>query len=436
MFFAWLKRYMPRGLYGRAALILLLPIVLLQTVVTIAFLQRHFEDVTRQMTRNVALEMGYVLSAMEAPGRTEGLTAAFTRAAPLGIEVIDRVGPEGDARRWYDISGVTVIRTLREELPEVLWVDLAADDKRVALAADTPRGPVILQFDRRRVSASNPHQLLVLTVFSGFLLTLIAFAFLRNQLRPIKRLSRAADAFGRGQRIEYHPSGATEVRAAGNAFLSMRNRIERQIEQRTMMLSGVSHDLRTPLTRLKLGLSMLDEAEAADLRRDVEDMEEMVTGFLDFARGDARENTERVGILALVEGVVERAASTGQPVTVVQEGEEVELAVRPMAIKRAVANLIGNALRYGGSARVTVTILDSAVRIRVEDPGPGIPPNQREEALRPFARLDTARNQDSGTGTGLGLAITSDIARAHGGTLRLGQSADLGGLSADLVLGR
>jgi len=431
MFFAWLKRYLPRSLYGRAALILIVPIIVLQLVVAVAFLQRHFEDVTRQMTSGVVQEVNFVLATPR----------DVARARALGIELrADAPSTGADRRRFYDISGLMVIDTLRGGVEGVIWVDLSSDKKQVRMAAQSAAGPVELRFERRLVSASNPHQLLVLTLLTGVLMTLIAFAFLRNQLRPIRRLARAAEAFGKGQKAPYTPSGAVEVRSAGNAFLDMRARIERQIEQRTLMLSGVSHDLRTPLTRLKLGLSMLEDAEAEALNRDVDDMERLLDAFLDFARGDALEDMEAVDPVAIAREVVEDAVREGYLVRlgtiegVPQAGGTVML--RPVAVKRALANLVSNARRFGSECEVSVAVMASAVRFSVEDNGPGIPHHIRGEATKPFARLDRARNQDRGTGVGLGLAIVKDIARNHGGSLRLGDSPRLGGLKADLVLAR
>jgi two-component system, OmpR family, osmolarity sensor histidine kinase EnvZ len=216
----------------------------------------------------------------------------------------------------------------------------------------------------------------------------------------------------------------------------MRNRIERHIEQRTLMLSGVSHDLRTPLTRLKLGLSMLEADEEVEaLKRDVDDMQRMLDTFLDFARMDALDDPEVVDVVAFAEGVVDDAVRGGG--TAAFAGADGanggRIALRPMAVRRALDNLIGNALRHGSRAEVSVSVLERSVRFTVEDDGPGIPPAQRDLALRPFSRLDTARR---GPGVGLGLAIASDIARQHGGILRLGESARLGGLRADLVIAR
>jgi two-component system, OmpR family, osmolarity sensor histidine kinase EnvZ len=434
----WLKQFMPRGLYGRAALILVVPIVSLQLVVSVAFLQRHFEDVTWQLSSALGHDLRLVSDHLQA----DGAEAAMAVAARLDLGRNDAVIPdwvsETDvSRRWYDLSGRVVISTLQGMVPEIVWIDLARNDRRVFLALGREQDTLMLEIDRRRVSASNPHQLFVIMILTGILMTAVAFVFLRNQVRPIRRLARVAEAFGKGRVAPYKPSGALEVRAAGRAFLDMRARIERQIEQRTMMLSGVSHDLRTPLTRLKLGLSMLDSGpETDDLLRDVEEMESLLTAFLDFARADALDDPESVDILALARKVVDDAVRMGGQVELVLPDAAPEVALRPGAVKRALSNLLVNALRYGSRARLTLTVLDRALRLTVEDDGPGIAPEDRDRAIRPFARLDEARNQNRGGGVGLGLAIANDIARSHGGTMRLSQSEDMGGLRVDLVLAR
>jgi len=319
--------------------------------------------------------------------------------------------------------------------PDLVRVALADDDV-VTLYFRRGAGLVRLVFDRRHVSARQPHQLLVNMVVFGALMTVISFLYLRNQLRPITRLAEAAEAFGRGRHVPYRPAGATEVRAAGRAFVDMRARIERQIEQRTLMLSGVSHDLRTPLTRLRLELAMLDEDEAAPMLRDVDDMQRLLDGFLDFARGAQEGEAEPVDPVALVGRVVDDMQRARVAVTLIETDGAGEVMLREGGIRRAVENLITNAVRYGSRAEVSVTLSERSLRIRVEDDGPGIPPEHREEALRPFARLEPARNQNRGTGVGLGLSIVADVARAHGGALRLGESARLGGLCADIVIAR
>jgi two-component system osmolarity sensor histidine kinase EnvZ len=439
MTFHWLKRMMPRGLYGRAALILILPVVTLQLVVSVVFLQRHFEGVTRQMTHSIQFDIAYVLGLAEAAEDGPAALQAVSLAGPqLGLQITLPVAREtGDRRAFYDLSGSVVSAVLRREIPSVLLVDLD-DLQQARLLVDTRHGPMQVMFARNRASASNPHQLLVLMLATGLLMTLVAYAFLRNQLRPIAKLAVAAEAFGKGRQMPYRPRGATEVRAAGAAFLDMRARIERQIEQRTLMLSGVSHDLRTPLTRLRLELSMLpDDVDVAPMERDVAEMGQLVDAFLDFARSDAAEpEAQPLDPVAFVETVVEAARRAGQDVTLVHIEGEGLATFRPEALRRALDNLLGNAMRYGSRAEVSVCLMPRLLRITVEDDGPGIPPGRRDEALRPFTRLDSARNQNSGSGVGLGLSIAADIARGHGGTLRLGESARLGGLKADLILAR
>lgn len=428
MQFDWLKRYVPRGLYGRAALILVLPVVVVQLVVSVVFIQRHFEGVTTQMTQMMIDEL--ILLAQSDPDQR----AILAEALDFQIGTPGDTFPIEDTRRWYDLSGIWVIHTLKSNMPEVRTVELPDDYVvRTYLEGDPP---LEIQFARSRVSASNPHQLLVNMVFFGGLMTLVSYLYLRNQLRPITRLAAAADAFGKGQRVPYRPGGATEVRAAGQAFLSMRKRIDRQIEQRTLMLSGVSHDLRTPLTRMKLGLSMLETEDREPLERDVEEMQAMIEEFLAFARGTSSEKVELLDPIQLVRDVVEDAARGGASVILTNTEGGGVMRLRSGAMRRAVGNLINNAVRYGTRADVSVHLTDKSLRIRVEDDGPGIPEEQRAEAVRPFARLEPARNQNRGSGVGLGLAIATDIAHSHGGVLRLSQSDRLGGLQADIVLAR
>ena len=428
---------MPRGLYGRAALILFLPVIVLQVVISIIFIQRHFEDVTRQMTRGVVLELRLLTDLAAADWRI----AADTVAEPLsiGFRPAEGVVPERDRRVFYDLSGRVVIATLREELPEVAAVDLGSPSRDVVIWLRTASGPFEAVVDRRRMSASNPHQFLVLMVAIGAVMSAIAYVYLRNQLRPITQLAEAAEAFGMGRRLRYRPSGAVEVRAAGLAFLDMRNRIERQIEQRTLLLSGVSHDLRTPLTRLKLEMSFLPPGpEVEAMEQDLKEMEGLIDGFLDFARGGSLEEPAPIAPAQVARSVVEKAQRGGGDVVLLPMAAEAEtpIPLRGAAVERALANLVSNALRYAGRAQVSVTLGPGECRMTDEDDGPGIAPERRDEATEPFTRLDASRNQDRGSGVGLGLSIARDIARGHGGRLELGDSADLGGLSATLVLAR
>ena len=437
MSFEWLKHYMPRSLYGRAALILLLPVVFVQVVVSVLFTQRHFEGVTAQMTTAAGREIALVLDAVDAaPGRAL-IGATVQDIAPqleIYVTPVDAV-PDHDSWDWLDLSGGFVVAQLRKNVPSAQAIDLT-QGKRAQVYVDTRMGPVRVDLDRRRLSAANPHQLFVNMIFFSVLISIIALIYLRNQLRPIKRLARASEAFGRGRHVPYTPAGATEVRAAGAAFVDMRNRIERQIETRTLMLSGVSHDLRTPLTRMRLSLSMLDDDDREALEHDVDQMQSMIDEFLNFAKGAQEGEPERVDPLALMRDIVTDQQRAGRPVTLIEATGSGTINLRPVAMRRAIENLINNAVRYGARAEVSVVLTDKSLRFRVEDDGPGIPEDRRADAQRPFTRLDPARNQDKGGGVGLGLAIATDIARAHGGVLRLGHSDRLGGLQADIVIAR
>jgi two-component system osmolarity sensor histidine kinase EnvZ len=433
------QRILPRGLYGRAALILIVPIMAIQLVFSVEFIQRFYEDVTGQMTQGVAIDLRFLLDEIEASATLE---EAQTRVVPLAraLEITLQLpagpdAPTADRMARIDLSGSTIIATLRERIASLVAVDLTGEDRIVKLRFDSRFGPVEAEVSRRRMSAANPHQLIVLMVFTSVLLTVIAYFFLRRQLRPITKLAEAAEEFGKGRAVQYKPRGALEVRAAGRAFLDMRARIERQIEQRTLMLSGVSHDLRTPLTRMRLALSLMPEdAEVAALQADVGQMERMVDEFLAFVRGDAMEGSEPTDAVALAQGAADRAGATVRLVSVEGQVEPVEM--RPQAILRAVENLVSNAQRYGKRVELRLVFLDRSLRITVEDDGPGIPVEQRDEALRPFTRLDASRDPNRGAGVGLGLSIASDIALSHGGALRLGQSDALGGLKAELVIAR
>ncbi len=447
MNFEWLKRFMPRGLYGRAALILFLPVVVVTLVVTVMFLQRHFEDVTRQMTSGMAHEIALVAERIDAaPDIHAARVSAERVTGPLELTLTlpAEGAPQGERRVFYDLSGRVVIAELHARVPEVRSVDLSSR-REVLVTLDGRWGDYQLSFSRLRVSASNPHQLLVLMTGTSLLMTAIATIFLRNQLRPIRRLARAAEEYGKGRIIPYRPAGAVEIRSAGTAFLEMRGRIERQNEQRSLMLSGVSHDLRTPLTRLRLGLSMLspddppEKDEITALEGDVAAMSAMVDAFLDLARDSAQDGPPApVDALEFVEGIVADAQRGGQKVVLHSRPDEPQglATFRPDSLRRAIENLIGNAVRYGEHAEVEAALGPGWFRISVEDDGPGIPDDRRGEALKPFTRLDPARNQNRGQGVGLGLSIAADIARAHGGQLRLGDGQRLGGLRAEIVIPR
>lgn len=441
MKFNWLKSFLPRSLFGRSLLILLFPVVLLQLIVGMVFIQRHFEKVTTQMTRPVAIELNYLVELIEgAPSMIVATTLTESFERPFGMRFT--LDPDIEfvpsfRRFFYDLSGKAMIEGLQEDLTNPVAVNLTNDSWNVFIEIGTNKGVLSAQFSRARVSASNPHQLLVLMIVASTLLTVISVLFLRNQVRPIRELARVSEAFGMGRTEDYHPSGAIEVRRAGYAFLTMRARLEKQIEQRTHMLSGVSHDLRTPLTRMKLSLEMMSDDDDVDqLKTDVLDMETMLELFLEFARHDSVEETIATDPKELLQKIIISAGRNGQDIEldyVADPDAPSTIEVRPNAVERAVLNLISNAGKYGVKSSVSARLSSTTLSVIVEDDGPGIPEAERQNAIQPFVRLDPARNQQK-AGVGLGLAITADIARSHGGSLILGDSEALGGLKATLTI--
>ena len=430
--FKWIKSYMPKRLYFRAALILVFPVVFLQLIVSIVFIQRHFEGVTVQMTRTVAAELDLIT---EVVGK-EGAVAAQKIARSLGMSmsIVSEDTKFVERRRIYDLTGLVVRRELLA-LPEILTVDLP-NNRTVNTRIKSGQEYFDLQFSRRRVSASNPHQLIVYLLVFGAFFTVIAFFYLRNQLRPITRLAEAAEAFGHGENVRYEPSGAVEVRAAGQAFLDMRERIARHLKQRTMILSGVSHDLRTPITRLKLGLSFLPKEQREPLEKDVEDMNLLLNEFLDFAKfeNETEVPAEDTNPSQLIDDLIANFSRTKVKIETTGEIANLSIKLKPFAIKRALENLINNANRYGDQILIEKKIKNSFLVISVHDDGPGIDQSQHDEVLQPFTRLDPSRNQNKGSGVGLGLPITKEIAEGHGGHLKLSKSPILNGLCASLII--
>ena len=430
--FKWIKSYMPKRLYFRAALILVFPVVFLQLIVSIVFIQRHFEGVTVQMTRTVAAELDLITEVIE----REGAVAAQQIARSLGMSmsIVAQDTRFVERRRIYDLTGLVVRRELLA-LPEILTVDLP-DNRKVNARIKSGEEFFDLQFSRRRVSASNPHQLIVYLLVFGAFFTVIAFFYLRNQLRPITRLADAAEAFGHGENVQYDPGGALEVRAAGQAFLDMRERIQRHLNQRTMILSGVSHDLRTPITRLKLGLSFLPKEQREPLEKDVEDMNLLLNEFLDFAKFENETDipAEDTNPSLLVDDLIENFSRADVKIEMIGEIENISIKLKPFAIKRALENLINNATRYGDQILIEKKIENNFLILSVHDDGPGINKNQYDEVLQPFTRLDPSRNQNKGSGVGLGLPIAKEIAEGHGGILKLTNSSILQGLCVSLII--
>jgi len=427
----------PKGLYARSLLIVILPMVLLQTGVAYIFMQRHWDLVTHRLSNAVARDVGAVIDLY----RGLPLGADDHRLREIASErfrmSVDLMPPQPLPprlpRRFFDFLD-PLTRALPKELSQQLkypiWVDTVGKSGLMEIRVDLGFG--VVRFITKRSLGYDPNVFVFIFWMLGASLVLIVVAilFLRNQIRPILRLAKAAEDFGKGRFGEFQPRGAREVRQAGYAFVEMKRRIERANEQRTAMLSGVSHDLKTILTRFRLSLAMLEAApEAADLEKDVDEMQGMLEGYLAFARGDSAEAAAPTDLGELLEELRLGAERHGAPVALSAKGD-LKVAVRPLAIKRCLANLLGNAQRYGRRAEISATREGRFVTVHVDDDGPGVPLDRREDVFRPFFRLDEARNQDQ-SGSGLGLSIARDIARSHGGEVWLGDSP-LGGLRASL----
>ncbi len=435
-FFSMLGDKMPKGLYARALIIIIAPMVLLQSVVTFVFLERHWQMVTHRLStvtvQNIAMLIDLYEENPKGAGRLTtladndlGLRLRFTKGENL---------PKVRSKPFFDLLDSTLSDELENRIGRPFWIDTVGRSDFVEIRIKLDDAVMHVLARRSQTYASNSHIFIVWMLGTSFVLLTVAILFLRNQIKPILRLSQAAESFGKGRPmpVDFKPRGAREVRQAAHAFIEMRDRIERHVEQRTVMLAGVSHDLRTILTRFKLQLAMFEETPELDaMRTDVDEMQAMLEDYMAFAKGDSGEPIDRVDIGDVL-SEVKTQAHGDKTIDITVEHGPLVVPVRRHAFKRAVANLVNNAARFAGHVNVSAAKRNGSLRIEVEDDGPGIPEEEWEDVFRPFYRVDHARNQDSGS-TGLGLAIARDIARIHGGDITLGKSR-LGGLKAVLKL--
>ncbi|MBL4757193.1 MAG: HAMP domain-containing protein [Rhizobiales bacterium] len=432
-----LKRFMPRGLYGRSLLIFITPMVLLQAVVAFVFMERHWETVTRRLSHAVSRDVAAIISVHQNFPHLDdyaNLISIAKNDLDLSISFLPSEDlPPAGPKPFFTLLDRTLTREITEQVGRPFWIDTVGRSNLIEIRIKLENSVLRVIARRSQAYASNSHIFLVWMVGTSLVLILVAIIFLRNQIKPIQQLANAAESFGKGRDVAtFKPYGASEVRKAAAAFLDMRERIERQIEQRTIMLSGVSHDLRTLITRFRLQLALLEESpETGDLINDVDEMQHMLEDYLAFARGDQGERETTINIVSLLRDIRKSTLATGASV-ILHRSEPVEIRGRAGALKRCIQNLIDNAVKFADHAEITISNSDDILTILVDDDGHGIPIEERESVFKPFFRLDMARNQDIG-GTGLGLAIARDIARGHGGEIILTDSP-LGGLRAILTL--
>jgi two-component system osmolarity sensor histidine kinase EnvZ len=436
--FRFLKRYLPRGLFWRSLIIIVTPVVLLQAVVSYVFFERDIETTTHWMAQDIAADAAFLVTLEDThPDKWRvKLRQQASRSLGYPVTFIPRAHIDASPLRHS-----TIDRAL-DDVIGALFSDrrnfaVTASRATIDIRIEVHDGVLEMLVPRSRVTVTSPDIFLVWMVGSALILMGVAVIFLRNQVRPIERLAFAAEAFGKGRAVsDFKPYGASEVRRAAQAFITMRGRVDRYVQQRTEMLAAISHDMKTPLSRMKLQLAMMPESsDVQAMRGDITEMEYMLDEYLDFARGEGGEQATLEDLTEIAEDAAAAAAGAHGMETAlvgIEAPGPILLPVRKKAMRRCATNLIENALKYGKTVTVTLTRDERTARLIVDDDGPGIAPERREEAFRPFHRLDEGRNLQAG-GSGLGLAIARDIARVHGGDVVLDKSP-LGGLRATVVL--
>ena len=434
IFAGWLSRRMPKRLFPRSLIIIIAPMVLAQTIIAFVFMERHWQTVTQRLSTAVSRDVAALVSMSQM--QPQG--ADMARIVQLASENLDlnlsflpaEPLPAPGPKPFFDILDGILTEELSKQVKLPFWVDTVGDSDLIEIRVQLDNSVMRVFATRNRAYASNTHIFLLWMAGTSVFLLGISIAFLRNQIRPIQKLAEAAESFGKGRPMprDFRPRGAEEVRRAGLAFIQMRERIERQIEQRTAMLNGVSHDLRTILTRFKLQLAILPaKLDTSALEADVSDMQSMLEGYMNFAKGEGGEETAALDLDVLFARIADDAKLRGKRFSHELTGKP-EIYVRANAFTRLMNNLVTNAFRHADKVTILANHKKGWLTVHVDDNGPGIPAESREDVFRPFVRLDEARNQDE-SGTGLGLSIARDIARSHGGSVHLSESP-MGGLRA------
>jgi two-component system, OmpR family, osmolarity sensor histidine kinase EnvZ len=437
LFWRSLKRLTPTSLFGRSLLIIVLPVALMQIAVTYVFFDAHWQTVNSHLTEGLAGDVALILQTYEEDPSPANLGRLENRAqANLDLSVMFQDGgvlPRGRRASLFIAVDRSLKKALADRIDAPFWFDTGRYPAYVDVRVKVPGGVLRIIAPKDRVFATRGHIFIFWLTAATVLLTAVSIVFIRNQVRAIERLAYAADAFGRGADVAFRPHGAREVRQAARAFLAMKARIQRHVGQRTILLAAVSHDLRTPLTRLKLELALSPPGPRIEaMKLDLAEMEHMIDEYLAFARGEGGEDVETVRVVDIIDDVRHGAARSGVGV-VVDAAPDVLAHVRPGALKRALTNLVTNAVGHSGRVEITArNTLSGGVEIHVDDDGPGIAPDRYDEAFAPFSRLDPARGPNT-KGVGLGLAIARDVARGHGGDVTLSPSP-LGGLRATVTL--
>ena len=434
-----IKNILPQTLFGRALLIIVTPLILMQAISTFVFFDRHWDTMTRRLAHTLAGDIAFIVDSLTPLPKQLDLNQIFLKADDI-LHIRLTYSPEEilvkrkPFQQW-DRVRKSLRDALEERVRRPFSIDTIKKERRIEIKVQLPQGLLNVNVHEKRLYSSTPYIFLMWMIGSSLVLFAIAIIFMRNQIRPIRRLAIAARSFGMGRgSSEIKPSGAKEVRQATQAFRQMRERISRQFAQRTEMLAGVSHDLRTPLTRMKLQIEMLERTpETRELQDDIHEMEKMIDGYLTFARGEGSESLSKINLASLIEEIISTERRDGSLINFVNKSKTIKsVTLRPQAIKRAITNLIINSKKYAETVKVEFEYNSEHAIITIDDNGPGIKPEHRDDVFKAFFRLDPSRNTDTG-GTGLGLTIAKDIIQSHGGDLLLSE-ASLGGLRATITL--
>jgi len=436
---SFIKKFLPRSLFARSLLILVIPVLLIQVITTFMFFERHWDKMTARLSFGVAGEIAVAADQIEQEPMDEAQDVLDDLNHYLDMDLVFLPGEKLAAAErthyaWASIVARTLAESMRAQVQRPFDIQVDIEDKWVRVAVQLSNGVLSVELPQRRLFSSSAYIFLLWMIGSSIILLAIAIIFMRNQIRPIRRLAIAAERFGKGRDVPFFKlEGAREVRQAAKAFMDMRARIDRQIQQRTAMLAGVSHDLRTPLTRLKLQVEMMpDSPDAEDMKNDIRDMEKMIDAYLQFSKGEGQEQPERTDLNNLISRAAAAAGKDEALKLNIDLKQDIAMMLRPLAFERCISNLINNASKYADHIRISAVQDEQFVHITIEDNGPGIPEEEYEHVFKPFYRIESSRNQKTG-GVGLGLPIVQDIVLAHGGDVELGRS-ELGGLKVRINL--
>ena len=429
----FIKKILPKRLFYRSLIIVAAPMILLQIIITIVFFDSLWIKANKGMTRSLVSEVKTLFEIYKSDKvHKEEILDIYNKNFDFVVRVKENeIFPAKIPERWYSPMDRSLRRELKSAFPESYWFDTTSYKETGYLKIKYKNGFLQIFFPKDKIAPSSARIFALWITFPGLLLIFIAIVFLKNQTRPIVNLAKAAEKFGKGEYIkEFRPSGASEIRQAAYEFDKMRKRITIHLNQRSEMLSGISHDLRTPLTRLKLQLSLLKQQDLAKkMSDDIEEMERMLNEYLEFAQYQKSEKTKLMNFNYIIKDIVKKYE--GKQINIFLE-ESPEIDIRPNSMKRCLTNLIDNALAYGQKAEIFTKKMMNSIVILIDDDGPGIPKSEYQNVLKPFYRIDKSRGQNK-SGVGLGLSISNDIVRSHGGNISL-EKSPLNGLRVKVSL--